>query len=348
MKTVNGFTYIKGGELGSGTFGTVYKVTRKIDGGVFALKSFPRDTEIDLGALREISIMKMFQGNNECIMDLVDIVMSSNGFGIIMKCYSYDLFHAITENLLDNKKRREITFQLLKALSFLKRNGVLHRDIKPDNILIDNNFKPVLADFSLSKVFRGLCIQGTHTGRIATATYRAPEVVAKKPYSFPADTWSLGVVLYEMHTNKTLPFNEDKAALRFLIRKIPKFKDTPLGNMVKGLLRVDPKIRLTPLQALRGPMFNSDYTSPVMWQTAKKCEVSDEIREWCSTFEAEKEVTAWAAQTYYNRVTKSTAQHSVILACKMYETELQDHEDFPDYPGEEREILRCMKYNLFV
>jgi len=348
MKTVNGFTYIKGGELGSGTFGTVYKVTRKIDGGIFALKSFPHDTEIDLGALREISIMKMFQGNNESIMDLVDIVMSKNGFGIIMKCYSYDLFHAITENLLDNKKRREITFQLLKALSFLKRNGVLHRDIKPDNILIDHNFKPVLADFSLSKVFRGLCTRGTHTGRIATATYRAPEVVAKKPYSFPADSWSMGVVLYEMYMNKTLPVNKDKAALRFLIHKIPKFTNTPLGNMVKGLLRIDPKIRLTPIQALRGPMFNSDYIAPVLWRTVKKCEVSKEIREWCNTFETEKEITAWAAQTYYTSVTKSTAQHSVILACKMYETELQDYEDFPEYPEEEIEILRGMKYNLFV
>ena len=129
---------------------------------------------------------------------------------------------------------------------------------------------------------------------------------------------------------------------------MPKFKDTPLGNMVKGLLRFDQKTRLTPLQALRGKMFNSDYISPVLWKTAKKCEVSNEIREWCLTFEAEKEVTAWAAQIYYDRVITSTVQHSVSLACKMYETELQDHEEFPDYLKEEIEILRGMKYNLFI
>ena len=348
MKTVNSSTYIKGKKLGSGTFGTVYKVTRKIDGKIFALKSFPPETEIDLGALREISIMKMFQGNNEGIMNFEDVVMSNGSFGIIMKCYAFDLFHAIKNNLINNEKRNDITCQLLKTLSFLKRNGVLHRDIKPDNILLDNNFNPVLGDFSLSKVFRGLCIQGTHTGRIATATYRAPEVVAKKPYSFPADAWSLGVVIYELYMNKTLTFGEDKKALNFLTRKIPEFKDTPIGNIIIGLLCIEPKTRLTPLQALRDPMFNSEYMAPVLWQPSKKCKISDEIQEWCSVFETKKNVTACAAQTYYNSVETSTAQHAVSLACKMYETELQDQEILPDYAEEEIEILRGMNYNLFI
>jgi len=348
MKTISGSTYIKGKKLGSGTFGTVYKVTRKLDGKTFALKSFPPETEMDLGILREISIMKIFQGNDECVMNLVDIVLSEGNVGIIMKCYSSDLFHAITNNLLDYQKRDSITCQLLKALSFLKRNGVLHRDIKPENILIDENFKPVLADFSLSKVFTGVCKKGTHTGKIATATYRAPEVVAKRPYSFPSDAWSLGVVIYEMYINETLSFNKDKEALNFLLRKIQKIKDTPICNIIKGLLRVDSKTRLTPLQALRGPMFNSDYISPVIWKTTKKCVVSEEIREWCSEFETKKEVTAWAAQTYYTRVDNSTALHSVALACKMFETELLDYEEYPDYPKEEIQILQGMNYNLFI
>ncbi len=259
-----------------------------------------------------------------------------------------DLYHAITGKILTKKHRRQITLQLLKSLAFLKRNGILHRDIKPDNVLLDEKFNPVLADYSLSKVFRGRCKNGSHTGRIATATYRAPEVVAKKPYGFPADAWSLGVILYEMYTQKQLPVNKDKAALRFLVQKIPRFKNTPLGNLVKGLLSIRPEKRLTPLQALRSNMFSSDYIPPIFWKTKSTCRVSPEIKDWCETLDAEKEVTSCAAQTYYDSVLECSPINAVALACKMYETELQSYEDFDGYPQEERAILKGMKYNLFV
>lgn len=347
MKTISGSSYTIGAKIGSGTFGVVYQVTNK-DGQIFALKKFPKEAEIDLGALREISILKMFQGNTEGIMSLVDITMTKTQVGIIMPCYTMDLFQAITDKILTKEHRRQITLQLLKSLAFLKRNGILHRDIKPDNILLDENFNPVLADYSLSKVFRGMCKNGSHTGKIATATYRAPEVVAKKPYGFPADAWSLGVVLYEMYTQKQLPVNKDKAALRFLIQEIPRFKDTPLGHLVKGLLSLNPEKRLTPIQALRGTMFSCDYTPPVLWKTKTSCRVSPEIKDWCETLDAEKEVTSWAAQTYYDSVLDCTPFNAVALACKMYETELQSYEDFEEYPREERAILKGMQYNLFV
>jgi serine/threonine protein kinase len=347
MKTISGSSYTIGTKLGSGTFGIVYKV-RRGDGKTFAFKKFPKDSEIDLGALREISILKMFQGNHEGIMGLVDIMMTKTQVGIVMDCYSMDLYQAITDKILTKEHRRQITFQLLKSLAFLKRNGILHRDIKPDNILLDENFSPILADYSLSKVFRGVCKHGSHTGRIATATYRAPEVVAKKPYGFPADAWALGVVLYEMYTQKQLPVNKDKAALRFLIQEIPRFKETPLGHLVKGLLKINPDKRLTPLQALRGPMFFSKYTPPVRWKAKNSCRVSREIKDWCETLDAEKKITAWAAQTYYEKVLDCTPFNAVALACKMYETELQSYEEFDEYPEEERAILKGMDFNLFV
>ncbi len=347
MKTISGESYTVGSKIGSGTFGVVYNVTNK-HGKTFALKKFPKETEIDLGALREISILKMFHGNQEGIMGLIDIIMNKNQVGIIMPCYSLDLYKAIKDKILTKDNRRNITLQLLKSLAFLKRNGILHRDIKPDNILLDKNFIPILADYSLSKVFRGMCKNGSHTGRIATVTYRAPEVVAKKPYGFPADTWSLGVVLYEMYTQKQLPVNKDKAALQFLVQEIPRFKNTPLGNLIKGLLRIKPEKRLTPLQALRGTMFSSDYIPPILWKTKSSCIVYPEIKYWCKILDAEKEVTSWAAQTYYDSVVDCSPCNAVALACKMYETEIQSYEDFEEYPQEEQSILKGMKYNLFI
>ena len=347
MKTISGSTFTMGKELGSGTFGIVFKVYDK-SGKKFALKQFTKDKEIDIGALREISILKMFEGNCEGIMGLEDIMITKSQIGVVMKCYSMDLQHAITSRILKKDHRRKITLQLLKSLAFLKRNCILHRDIKPDNILLDDNFSPVLADYSLSKVFGGICKHGTHTGRVATVTYRAPEVVAKRTYSFPADAWALGVVLYEMYTGKQIQAEKDKEALRFIIREIPKLKKTSLGNLVKGLLRLDPKKRLTPAQALQSPLFLSSYIPPILWETTTSCEVSEEIKDWCETLDAEKTITAWAAQTYCNKVSGCIPFSAVALACKMYETELQNYEDFEDYPEHERKILVGMNFNLFV
>ena len=57
-------------------------------------------------------------------------------------------------------------------------------DLKPDNVLITEDMKPILCDFTLSKLFDGIAGEGTHTGKISTVTYRAPEVVNREPYSF--------------------------------------------------------------------------------------------------------------------------------------------------------------------
>ena len=95
-------------------------------------------------------------------------------------------------------------------------------------------------------------------------------------------------------------------------------------------------------------MFSSKYTPPILWKAKTSCRVSTEIKDWCDTLDAEKKITAWAAQTYYERVLDCTPFNAVALACKMYETELQSYEDFEEYPEEERTILKGMNFNLFV
>jgi calcium/calmodulin-dependent protein kinase I len=350
MKSISNRTYKQGKKIGSGTFGTVFSVTRD-DGKEYAFKKFERESsDIDLGVLREISILKIFQGNEFGIMNLEDIIILDDDdqtVGIIMKKYGTDLHDAIRKKKLTKSDRRLVARKLLESVVFLHENGVIHRDIKPENVLLDEKNNPILADYTLSKVFRGVCTHGTHTGKIATATYRAPEVVAKKPYGFPADAWSLGVVFYEIFTGSQLHVERDKDALTFLLKQVPKFKDTPLGRMVRGLLIINPDERWTAREALESEIFKyKDFSVPKMWEAMRRCRVSKEIKDICENLEAEKKVTKWAAQTYMDR-TDCAAHSAVELACKFYETELYSSEN-DDYAEEEMEILMKMEYNLFV
>jgi serine/threonine protein kinase len=351
MRSISGRIYEQGEKIGSGTFGSVYSVCRD-DGQSFAFKKFERtSSDLDLGAIREISILKIFQNSSSDtgIMNLEDIIVLDDDeqtVGIIMKKYSFDLHDAFKKKLLRKNDRRQIAIKMLGAVAFLHDNGVIHRDIKPENILLDENMNPVLADFTLSKIFTGVCKKGTHTGKIATATYRAPEVVAKKSYGMPADAWSLGVVLFELFTGKQLTAQKDKEAFDFLSRQIPKFKGGPLADMVKGLLIINPDKRWTARQALESEIFNIILPIHKVWDGIKNCNVSSIISEICENFEVEKKITRWAAQTYFNE-TGCSPHTAVELACKFYETELFNIES-EEYPEEEMLILRKMKYNLFV
>jgi serine/threonine protein kinase len=349
MKSVSNRVYTQGRELGSGTFGTVYSVKRD-DGDEFAFKKFIMETkDLDLGILRELSILKIFQGNQNGIMNLEDIIFSYESekiFGIVMKKYSLDLHDAMKLKLLNKINKRCIAKKLLEAICFLHYNGVIHRDIKPENVLLDDDNNPILADYTLSKVFDGVCLYGSHTNKIATATYRAPEVVAKKPYGFPSDIWSLGVVFYELFSGQQLTINTDMEALDFLSKKIPNFKNTPLGNMVRGLLIFEPKNRWTAKKALESEIYKTSPKMIKMRKRISKVFVSSEVNEFCDNLEVEKKVTRFAAQKYIIQ-TGCSAWSAVELASKFYETELGEYQN-EEYPEDELEILIKMNYNLFI
>ncbi|KAI7863886.1 kinase-like domain-containing protein, partial [Spinellus fusiger] len=106
--------------------------------------------------------------------------------------------------VFSEERARLYTAEILHGLSILHRHGIVYRDLKPENILIGLDGHIVLADFGLSKIFgpddatdeeTKLPTTNTFCG---TAEYLAPEVVLGEPYSYAADFWSLGTLLYEM------------------------------------------------------------------------------------------------------------------------------------------------------
>lgn len=117
---------------------------------------------------------------------------------------------------LDDDHCSYIIRQLLLGVEYMHHNDVVHRDLKPDNIMLhrnantpDNRYKVKIADFGLSVHSEANQFQSQQCG---TVMYMAPELVLKKPYSKPVDLWSVGIIMYELMTQRHpyLQFGSDR------------------------------------------------------------------------------------------------------------------------------------------
>lgn len=134
--------------------------------------------------------------------------------------------------------------QIALSISYIHSQGYIHRDIKPDNILLDSEGNCHLTDFNLSD---RISEEKELRNFAGTRPYIAPEIYLKEPYGKEVDWWSLGVVVYELIFDE-LPFVGTKSQMRNLVtREKLSFPDNDtnpeLLNLIKGLLRKDKKRR---------------------------------------------------------------------------------------------------------
>merc|ERR1719484_162089 len=102
---------------------------------------------------------------------------------------------------------KNLAFQLCRGVEFCHANRILHRDIKPQNLLVDNRLRLKIADFGLARAYSVPVPKYTH--EVVTVWYRAPEILlGSMPYSIPVDIWSVGCIVAEMATGAPL-FNGD-------------------------------------------------------------------------------------------------------------------------------------------
>ncbi len=135
----------------------------------------------------------------------------------------------------------------MQALHYLHSNRIIHRDMKPQNILISANGVIKLCDFGFARAMSNNTV--VLTSIKGTPLYMSPELVQEMPYDHTADLWSLGVIIYELFVGQP-PFytNSIYTLIQLIVKEEVKYPDNIVGDFkdfLSGLLNKNPQERLT-------------------------------------------------------------------------------------------------------
>eukprot|EP00158_Paraphelidium_tribonemae_P001978 Partr_v1_DN25010_c0_g1_i1_m51028 putative Cyclin-Dependent Kinase len=199
--------YSKIEKIGEGTYGVVYKAKDQKTGQIVALKKIRLENEdegVPSTAIREISVLKELSHAN--IVRLLDVLNSDAKLYLVFEYLDLDL-KKYMENAkpdgLSGSQVRHYMHQLLEGLKFCHMHRILHRDLKPHNLLIDKKGTLKLADFGLARTF-GIPLR-VYSHEVVTLWYRAPEILlGSKQYSTAIDMWSVGCIFAEMASSSAL------------------------------------------------------------------------------------------------------------------------------------------------
>ncbi|MES1910860.1 MAG: hypothetical protein MHM6MM_003386 [Cercozoa sp. M6MM] len=202
--------YKKKEKLGEGTYGVVYKArdmrvqSPNEPGYYVALKKVRIDASDDgmpSTTLREISSLKLLSRHPN-IVKLIEVINNGrDGLYLVFEFLDRDLKHYLDKlnRNLPALNLQSFMYQLLDGLAFCHEHSLLHRDLKPQNLLIDRRGTLKLADFGLARQCVIPC--PTYTHEVVTLWYRAPEILlGGTRYAAPMDVWSVGCIFAEMVT----------------------------------------------------------------------------------------------------------------------------------------------------
>ncbi|XP_043830856.1 cyclin-dependent kinase 16 isoform X4 [Dromiciops gliroides] len=285
-------TYVKLDKLGEGTYATVYKGKSKLTDNLVALKEIRLEHEegAPCTAIREVSLLKDLKHAN--IVTLHDIIHTDKSLTLVFEYLDKDLKQYLEDcgNIINMHNVKLFLFQLLRGLAYCHRQKVLHRDLKPQNLLINERGELKLADFGLARA-KSIPTK-TYSNEVVTLWYRPPDILlGSTDYSTQIDMWGVGCIFYEMATGRPLfPGSTVEEQLHFIFRILgtpteetwpgissneefknydyPKYRaeallshaprlDTDGADLLARLLQFEGRNRISADDAMRHPFFQS-------------------------------------------------------------------------------------------
>ncbi|XP_026444404.1 serine/threonine-protein kinase ATG1c-like isoform X2 [Papaver somniferum] len=261
--------YIVGKQIGSGSFSFVWHGRHRVHGQEVAIKEIIMDRlskKLQESLVSEIVILKNI--NHPNIIRLHDIIEVQGRIHLILEyCKGGDLsMHIQRKGKVTEATAKHFMQQLAAGLQILRQNNVIHRDLKPQNLLLTTNGDQAvlkIADFGFA---RSLQPRGLAETLCGSPLYMAPEIMQFQKYDAKADLWSVGVILYQLVIGKT-PFTGNNQIQ--LLQNIMKSKELQFPTDIKELssdctdlcrklLRRDPVERLT-FEEFFGHLFLSTH-----------------------------------------------------------------------------------------
>ena len=275
--------------LGTGNFAQVKKCMRLEDKKEFAVKIIDKSKVEDMQDIeREIEIMGKVDHPN--VIKLVDVFDETKKMNLIMELVTGgELFDRIVaKGNYTEKDAATVIHTLCDALKYLHAKNIVHRDLKPENILLESPAEdaPIkVADFGLARMMKKGDVMKTACG---TPGYVAPEVLQNKGYDSGAvDMWSTGVILYILLCGFPPFYEEELPALFDQILKGRYDFPSPwwdkiskeAKDLVRRLLTVDPKKRITASQTKQDPWMSKAGATPIGLDNLKKFQASRKLKK---------------------------------------------------------------------
>jgi serine/threonine protein kinase len=251
--TMDSFTILA--VIGRGAFGKVMLCENKATRQLFAIKSVHKDRLIRSGQLHTVIFERNILGrvSHPFIVPLCFAFQTPTKFYLGLEYLpGGELFRHRAK--LGADALRYYIAMIALVLDCLHANGVIYRDLKPENVLLGQDGYVKLTDFGLSKEIDSET--GTFCG---TPEYLAPEVIRREPYGFRIDWWALGIMSYELLFGVTPFRHENRSRMFALIQTrdltFPDGADPTIVHFIRGLLNKDPKNRFTFEELKTEPFF---------------------------------------------------------------------------------------------
>lgn len=274
-------------KIGEGGMAVVYKAKDRLLNRYVAIKilrpEFTRDEQFIENFRRESQAAAGLSHPN--IVNVYDVGREGNINFIVMELVDGKPLSQLIEEKgkLDYKEAINITKQVASALSLAHKNQIIHRDVKPHNILITSQGTAKLADFGIARAVSQSSIQGNDDKIMGSVHYFSPEQARGAYVDERSDIYSLGIVLYEMLTGK-VPFDGDSPitiALMHINDPVPKVQGIPpqLEKIIEKATDKYQSNRYKTADEMIEDLDNIEFITKVMGGSAPKTAVADASEE---------------------------------------------------------------------